>query len=153
MEETAVTTDQKSNRVVAKKGRNSDFHRERISSYHGCGCTPPEWEFYPAILRILTKELQELLIARGSDDRARFAKESVWVNRDNFVLYVEHFMKHTRVTKDKPMLILLDSYQPHLDVNFLDLAKENGVVMSFPPHTSLKVQALDRSVHGPSKCL
>ena len=53
--------------------------------------------------------------------------------------------------KDKPMLILLDSYQPHLDINFLDLAKENGVMMSFPPHTSLKVQPLDTSVYGPSK--
>ena len=75
------------------------------------------------------------------------------MNRDNFVLYMEHFIKHTRVTKDKPMLILLDSYQPHLDINFLDLSKKNGVVMSFPPHTSLKVQPLDRSIYGPSKSL
>jgi len=73
------------------------------------------------------------------------------VNRDNFVLYMEQFIKHIRVTKDKPVLILLDSYQPHLDINFLDLAKENGAVMSFPPHTSLKVQLLDRSVYGLSK--
>lgn len=51
------------------------------------------------------------------------------MNRDNFALYVEHFIIHTRVTKDKPVLILPDSYQPHLDINFLDLAKENGVVM------------------------
>jgi len=49
---------------------------------------------------------------------------------------MERFIKHTRVTKDKPVLILFDSYQPHLDINFLDLAKENGVGMSFPPHTS-----------------
>ena len=34
----------------------------------------------------------------------------------------------------------------------LDLAKENGVVMlSFPPHTSHKVQPLDRSVYGTFK--
>jgi hypothetical protein len=66
---------------------------------------------------------------------------------------MENFVKHTRVTKEKPVLILLDSYQPHLDINFLDLdlAKENGVVMSFRPHISLKVQPLDRSVYGPSK--
>ena len=75
------------------------------------------------------------------------------MNRDNFVLYMELFIKHARVTKDKAVLILLDSYQPHLDINFLDLAKENGVVMSFPPHTSLKEQPLDRSVYGSSKSL
>ena len=32
------------------------------------------------------------------------------------------------------------------------LAKENGAIMlSFPPHTSLKLQPLDRSIYGPFK--
>jgi len=53
--------------------------------------------------------------------------------------------------KDNPVLILLDSYQPHLDINFLYLARNNGVVMSFPSDTSPKVQPLDRSVYGTSK--
>jgi hypothetical protein len=48
-------------------------------------------------------------------------------------------------------LILFDGYKPHLDINFLDLAKENGVVMSFPSHTFLKVQPSDKSFYGPSK--
>jgi hypothetical protein len=42
------------------------------------------------------------------------------------------------------MLILPDSNHSHLDINVLYLAKENGVVMSFPPHTSLTVQPSDR---------
>lgn len=70
---------------------------------------------------------------------------------DNFVLSMEHFIKHTRVTKEKPGLILLDIDQSHLDIKVLDLAKENGVVMPFPPHTSLTVQPSDRSAYGPCK--
>ena len=70
---------------------------------------------------------------------------------DGFVLFMEHFVKHIRVMKDKPVLLLLDSQQSHLDMNVLELAKENGVVMLFPPHTSHKLQPLDRSVYGPFK--
>jgi len=70
---------------------------------------------------------------------------------DNFVMDTQHFIKHTRVTKDEPVLILLDNHQSRLDIKVLDLAEENGVVMSLPPHTSLQVQPLDSSVYGPSK--
>jgi hypothetical protein len=49
------------------------------------------------------------------------------------------------------VLILLDNHQSHLDIKVLDPAEENGVVMSFPPHTSLQVQPLDVSVYGPFK--
>jgi hypothetical protein len=71
---------------------------------------------------------------------------------DGFVLFMEHFVKHIRVMKDKSVLFLLDSQQSRLDTNVLDLAKENGVVMLlFPPHTSHKLQPLDRPVYGPFK--
>jgi hypothetical protein len=68
---------------------------------------------------------------------------------DDFLLFMEHFIKHTRIAKDRPVLLLLDNHQSHLAVKVLDLAKENGVVLlSFPPHTSHKQQPSDRSVYG-----
>ena len=62
------------------------------------------------------------------------------VTGDNFVLSMEHFIKRSGVKKAKPMLILVDSGHSHLDIKVLYFAKENGVVMSFPPHTSLTLQ-------------
>jgi hypothetical protein len=50
---------------------------------------------------------------------------------DNFVLDTQHFIKHTRVTKDEPVLILLDTHQSRLDIKFLDLVEENGVEYHF----------------------
>jgi hypothetical protein len=55
-------------------------------------------------------------------------------------MYMENFVKHTRLTEDKPAFILLDIYQSHINIKFLDLVEENGVVKSFPPHTYLKKQ-------------
>jgi hypothetical protein len=65
---------------------------------------------------------------------------------------MEHFIKHTRVKKHGSVLLLLDNHQSHLAVKVLNIAKENGVVLlSFPPHTSHKLQPSDRSVYGPFK--
>lgn len=61
---------------------------------------------------------------------------------------MEHFIKHGRVRKDKPVLHLLDNHHSLLDIKVLDLAKENRAVMSFLVHTSQKLQLLDRSVYG-----
>jgi hypothetical protein len=47
---------------------------------------------------------------------------------DDFLLFMEHLIKNTRVTKDRPELLLLNNHQSHLAVKVLDLAKENRVV-------------------------
>lgn len=65
------------------------------------------------------------------------------VTGDNFVLSMKHFIKRSGFKKDKPMLILVDSGQSHLDIKFLYFAKENGVVMSFSPHICVTLQPSD----------
>jgi hypothetical protein len=52
---------------------------------------------------------------------------------DDLILYMGRFIKHTVVRKDKPVLIVLDSDRPHLDMTVLDLAMYVGVVTSLPP--------------------
>jgi len=61
---------------------------------------------------------------------------------------VEHSVKHTRVTKDKTALHLLDNHHSLLDIKVLELAKENIAMMSFLVHTSQNLQPLDRSLFG-----
>jgi len=68
------------------------------------------------------------------------------------VTYKGHFIKHTRVTKERPVLLLLDNHCSHLSVDTLNLTKDSGVVMlSFPPHCSHRLQPLDLSVYNPFK--
>jgi hypothetical protein len=78
--------------------------------------------------------------ARGLDDMLYLSTNQGVMSVDNVVFYMEHSIKHIKVTKEKPVLILLYNYQPHLHITFLDLAKENGVVMPFQPHTSLTMR-------------
>jgi hypothetical protein len=111
-----------------------------------CGNSIPPFFGFPI------KNYRGYFIANGPESSTGSVNMSGWMTGDDFLLFTEHFIKHTRVTKDRPVLLLLDNHQSHLAVNVLDLAKENGVVLlSFPPHTSHNLQPLDRSVYGPSK--
>lgn len=46
----------------------------------------------------------------------------------------------------------MDNHDSHILIATLNLAKENGIVLlTFPPHTSHKLQPLDRTVYAPLK--
>ena len=70
----------------------------------------------------------------------------------DFELFLAHFIRNVRSSKQRKVLLLLDNHSSHLSVNALKMAKDSGVIMlSFPPHCSHKLQPLDRSVFGPFK--
>jgi hypothetical protein len=49
-------------------------------------------------------------------------------------------------------LLISDNHESHLSVTAINVAKENGIVMlTLSPHTSHKLQPLDRTVFGPYK--
>jgi hypothetical protein len=49
------------------------------------------------------------------------------MTEENFVLFMRHFIKNTRCSKDRPVVLLLDNHESHLSVDVLNMAKENGV--------------------------
>ena len=65
------------------------------------------------------------------------ANSSGWVNEDLFLDYLNHFIRHTRCSKENRVLLILDNHEAHISLAAIDLAKENGVVLlTMPPHTS-----------------
>jgi len=82
------------------------------------------------------------------------SNKSGWMQGDQFLEFMQHFVNHVRPAQEKKVLILLDNHESHLYLPVIDYCRENGVVMlSFPPHCSHKLQPLDRSVFGPFKKL
>ncbi|KAJ8395927.1 hypothetical protein AAFF_G00026350, partial [Aldrovandia affinis] len=80
------------------------------------------------------------------------ANPSGWMKDVHFVDFLKHFTEHTKCSKEKPSLLLLDNHISHMSIDGLNYAKENGIIMvSFPPHCSHRLQPLDRSVYGPLK--
>lgn len=80
------------------------------------------------------------------------ANPSGWSNEEKFIQYMRHFISHVKPSKDNPVLLVFDNHESHMSIPVIDLAKSNGVVLlTFPPHTSHKLQPLDRTVFGPYK--
>ena len=80
------------------------------------------------------------------------ATQSGWINEDLFIEYLKHFIHHVRCSETNKVLLILDNHDSHISLQAIDLAKENGIVMlTLPPHTSHRLQPLDRSVYGPFK--
>jgi len=152
MDETGITTVQKPNKVVARKGfkqigRITSAERGTLVtlaySVSAAGNSVPPYFVFPRV------NFRDYFLSNGPSGCAGGANVSGWMNETHFVEYLKHFVK---CSKEKPILLLLDNHESHLSIEGLNYCKENGIIMlSFPPHCSHKLQPLDRSVFGPLK--
>lgn len=77
---------------------------------------------------------------------------SGWMTEEIFTRWMDHFISHTKPSKDDPVLLLIGNHKSHLSISAICKAKESGVIlMTFFPHTANKLQPLDVSVYGPLK--
>ena len=67
---------------------------------------------------------------------------SDWINGDLFLEYLKHFIRHTRCSKEKKVLLILNIHESHISLAVINLAKGNRL-LTMPPHTSHKLQSLD----------
>ena len=62
---------------------------------------------------------------------------------------MEHFINHTKPTVEHPTILILDNHECHVSIPAIIRAKEVGIILlTFHPHTSHKMQPLDRTVFG-----
>ena len=79
--------------------------------------------------------------------------ENGWINGPLFVNHMEHFVKNVKPSKENKVLLILDGHSTQtINIAMIEYASENGIVMlSLPPHTSHKLQPLDRTFFKPLK--
>ncbi len=108
-------------------------------------CIPPYFIFP-------RKKFQDHFVRNGPIGSAGSANSSGWMQDIDFLAFLQHFARHTRVTLESKVLLLLDNHWSYLSVAGIDFCRSNGIVLlSFPPHCSHHLQPLDRSVFGPLK--
>lgn len=75
-----------------------------------------------------------------------------WSSESMFVIFLQHFIKYTKPTKEQPVILILDIHESHISVLATHMAKDNGVMLiTLHPHTSNHMQPLDKSVFGAFK--
>lgn len=155
VDETGVTTVQKPNRIVAKKGTRqvgalTSAERGTLVTItvaaNAIGNVLPPMFTFPRV-RYQTHFLRD-----GPVGSVGTANKSGWMQEEDFLVFLQHFQRHTNCSLDHKVLLLLDNHASHVSIKCIDYCRDNGIVMlSFPPHCSHKLQPLDRSVYGPFK--
>ena len=73
-----------------------------------------------------------------------------WTDQELFLFWLKHFLRYAN--PGRPLLLLLDGHSSHFELNSIELAKEEGVIIfCLPPHTTHRSQPLDSCVFGPLK--
>lgn len=93
-------------------------------------------------------------LKRGAPPGTVFAGNPTgWMTVDIFIKWFDHFLAHTKPSAEDPVILFLDGHASHTkNLAFIEKARANHVtVISFPPHSSHKLQPLDVSFMGPLK--
>lgn len=81
------------------------------------------------------------------------ANKTGYMNGDLFAQsYLPFIAKQTRCSKENKVLLILDNHSSHISLESIEFCRSVGiVVLTLPPHTSHRMQPLDRTVYGPLK--
>lgn len=155
VDETGLTTVQKPSKILAEKGKKQVGRT--TSAEKGATVTMELavnaiGNFVPPLFIFPRVHFKSHFISQGPTGCIGVAHPSGWITGTIFQQFMEHFHKHVPSSVDSPVLLLLDNHISHLASTVLDFCKQNGIVLvSFPPHTSHRLQPLDLSVYGPFK--
>jgi len=150
IDETGVTTVQKPSKIIASKGMKqvgAATSGERGNLVTVVCAVSASGNSVPPLFVFPRKYFKDYFIVDGPPGSIGAANPSGWVTKDEFLLFIKHFVHHTRCSKERPILIVLDNHNSHMGLNMIDYCRDNGVILlSFPSHTFHKLQPLDKSV-------
>lgn len=118
-----------------------------------CMCMSAAGTFLPPMIIFPRARLTDNLKQGAPPDSIFRCNSSGWMTIEEFNIWFDHFLLHTRPTADQPVLLLLDGHVSHTkNLVFLEKASAHHVtVVCFPPHCSHRLQPLDVSFMGPLK--
>lgn len=153
LDETSTVTVQKSAKVISAKGVkqvNKVTSGEKGVLVTTCVIVNATGNHLPPAMVFPRVHFKEHMIAGAPPGTLGLASPTGWMNSELFLRVMTHFIKHTNSSKDNPSLLLYDNHESHLSISVLNLAKENGVtILTFPPHSTNKLQPLDVGVFKP----
>lgn len=154
-DETGVTTVQKCPRVIAPKRLKQVGHvtsAERGQTVTICNAISAIGNSIPPFFIFPRVKLNPAFLFGAPPGSNAAPHVSGWMTEETFLLFLQHFVKYTKCSKEKKVLLILDNHESHISLAAIDFARSNGIVMlTFPPHCSHRLQPLDVCVYAPFK--
>lgn len=157
VDETGLTIVQtKVSPVIGLKGKRqiaSLTSAERGALITVIFCMSAAGNFVPPLVIFPRKNMNIQLMKGAPPGSVGVAHPSGWVQSHIFTQWFSHFIQYTKPTQESPLLLILDGHYSHTrNIDVIDLARENHVtILCLPPHSTHKLQPLDKSFMGPLK--
>lgn len=142
--------------ILALKGKKqigTVTSAERGSTITCVICMSAGGTFVPPMMIFPRKRDNPLLMKGAPPGAIHACHPSGWIQLELFTQWFQHFLQHVKPTAASPVLLILDGHTSHTrNIKVVDLARENHVrLLSLPPHSSHKIQPLDKTFMGPLK--
>ena len=155
-DESGITSVHKPVKVVAKKGKHCvssvTSGEKGITTTVLCAASGTG-HYIPPMMIFKRKNKKDSLTDHAPVGTLQGVSDNGWINTELFLQYTRHFIKYTNCTKENPALMIFDGHKTHTkSLQLIDLARDNGLfLLSLTPHTTHKLQPLDRSFFKPLK--
>nr|CAI5856155.1 unnamed protein product [Callosobruchus analis] len=109
--------------------------------------------YIPPMLIFPRKNMTSTLMKGAPPGSIGRCHPSGWMQTNHFTEWFNHFVAKTKPTADEPVLLNLDGHHSHTkNIEVIEIARKNFVtIIGLPPHTTHKLQSLDKSFMGPFK--
>lgn len=154
-DETGVSCVHENEKVITMKGKRQVgkmTSAERGRNVTLMFCMSATGQFIPPLFIFPRKRMNDRLMIGAPAESCAFPTSSGWMTTEAFLKWMQHFVSFSKPTKDDPVLLLVDGHGTHKELEVILFARNNHVhMLSFPPHTTHKLQPLDRSFMKPFK--
>lgn len=130
IDETGITTVQAPSKIVATKGKKqigSITSAERgvlvtmCLAINGTGNAIPPMFIFPRV------KFQNHFLRGGPIGCIGTANKSGWMQGEEFLQFMKHFVNHARPSINKKVLVLLDNHESHLYLPVIDFCQSNNL--------------------------
>ncbi|CAH1987730.1 unnamed protein product [Acanthoscelides obtectus] len=109
-------------------------------------------QFVPPYFIFPRNRMNERLMINAPNESVGEAQPNGWMNAELFLKWMQHFVQYSNPTAQNPVLLILDGHASHKDLDVIEFARKNNIhMLSTPPHTTHKLQPLDRTFMKPFK--
>ena len=149
MDETGVSTVHKPGKIVATHGIR---HVAKVTSGEkdktvtvAC-CMNAIGNYIPPLIIFPRKILNPNLMRGAPTGAIGGATESGWVDGEHFMKWLRHFVQHAKPSIERKHILIVDGHHAHKTLEVITYARENGIIIiTLPPHTTHRMQPLDKA--------
>ena len=156
MDETGISTVHTPGKIVASKGAkqvSKITSGERGHTVTVICAMNASGTYLPPMLIFPRKRMSDLLMTGAPPQSLGCCSPSGWTDSSLFVKWLEHFVTFTNCSPASPQIIIMDGHHSHKTLSAILFAREHGIqLITLPPHSTHKMQPLDRTYFKSLKC-